>query len=101
MYKRQAQSRVRGGGDGQGLPCQMNAAHATEQPAADGTVGVMVQGFAGVAVCVNADVYKRQLLGLFQYCPHLRRGTGPGHPDHHRGLVMMAGRVWAVMLVTV
>ena len=32
----------------------MDAAHATEQPAADGTVGVMVQGFAGVAVCVNA-----------------------------------------------
>lgn len=49
-----AQCRVRGGGDGQGLPYQMDAAHATEQPPADGTVGVMVQGFGGVAVCVNA-----------------------------------------------
>ena len=49
-----SQSRVRGGGDGQLLPYQMDAAHAAEQPAADGTVGVMVQGFAGVSVCVNA-----------------------------------------------
>ena len=32
----------------------MDAAHTAEQPAADGTVGVMVQGFTGVSIGVNA-----------------------------------------------
>ena len=34
--------------------CVMNAAHAAEQPAADRAVAVMVQGFVGLAVFVNA-----------------------------------------------
>ena len=32
----------------------MDAAHTAEQPAADGAVAVMVQGFVGLAVFVNA-----------------------------------------------
>ena len=42
-------------GDRQCAVRVMNAAHAAEQPAADGTVAVMVQGFVRLAVFVNAS----------------------------------------------
>ena len=60
---------VRSGSNGQLTVREVNAADAPEQPAADSTVGVVVQGFVWFALGTNAGPGFPHRVGAFVYAP--------------------------------